>query len=216
MPSLQKDYYRYKNYFLDVLKLYKDRSDVKVFLEIILSLVSITVFAAFAIRPTILTILELNKEIKSKEEVVGKLNSKILSLQSANETLQAVAPDLIYLDQAVPPMAKPEDFVRQIEGLASTSTVSILGLSASDVILLGKPTSNKSREVEALPQSASEVPITVSVTGAYPNLMVFVSKLENLRRPIKIDSLSISAAETEEGKKITMVVTGRTPYLDGN
>ena len=37
-------YYRYRGYFLDILNLYKKRSDLRAFVEVILSLSTITIF----------------------------------------------------------------------------------------------------------------------------------------------------------------------------
>lgn len=215
MASWQRDYLRYKSFFLDILRVYRERPDFRAYLELVLSLVAITIFSAFAIRPTILTILELNKEINTKEDTLAKLNTKITNLQSANEELVAVSEDLTYVKQAVPSLAEPEQFIRQIEGLTSKHSVSILGLSASDVVLLGSAGSVKrSKETVELPRNASEVPITLSVTASYPSLLSFLKDLENLRRPIKIDSLSFNSTQTDEVKKIILVISGRTPYLN--
>lgn len=214
MASWQKDYARYKGFFLDILRVYRQRPDMQAFLEIILSLAAISIFAAFAIRPTILTILELNKEIKNKEDTTAKLEQKIVNLQTASSILESIGPDLVYLNQAVPTLAEPDEFIKQVEGHATLNSVNILGLAASDVVLAGKVEGGKkSKEIEALPQNAQEVPITLSVTGAYSNLLSFMKNLENLRRPIKIDSISITASETDEGKKIVLVISGRTPYV---
>jgi len=216
MASWQRDYSRYKNFFLDILRVYKERPDLRAFLEIGLSLTAIIIFSVFAIRPTILTILELNKEIKNKEDISLKLNEKITNLQKAGLILQEQAENLVFLTQAVPVLAEPESFIKQIEVTATSNSVTILGLSASEVVLLGDSESKKQKDVDTLPENAGEVPITISVTGTYPNLLTFLKILENLRRPIKVDTFSINSNTTDTGKILVMIVSGRTPYLNTN
>ena len=78
--SWRREYLRYKSYFLNVMGRYKERADVKVYLEILLSLATISVFAIFALRPTILTIAGLLKEIETKKETLAKMDEKISNL----------------------------------------------------------------------------------------------------------------------------------------
>ncbi|MDP1710294.1 MAG: hypothetical protein Q8L28_01635, partial [bacterium] len=79
----RKEYSRYKEYFLNVVNLYKQRADLRVFLEIILSLTTITIFAIFALKPTAVTIIGLVNEIKDKENSLSGLNQKINDLKTA-------------------------------------------------------------------------------------------------------------------------------------
>lgn len=214
----RKSYRRYKSFFLDIYNIYKRRPDVKMFLEIILSLITIAAFAAFALRPTVLTITQLLEEIEAKEETIEKMDTKIRNLQTAQNIYSQEQARLALLDQAVPENPSPETFVRQIEGLASTRNVSVLGMSVGEVVLVG-PVEEKKRsssDNEPLPQSANEVSFSVSVQGDYQQLSTFFSDLNNLRRPLKIDSINFNSAETEEGQTLVLVVQGRVPYLNQN
>jgi len=73
----KKGYSRYKELFLNTIHLYYSKPNIKIYLELILSITTIICFSLFAIKPTILTIIQLNKEIKSKEETLAKINQKI-------------------------------------------------------------------------------------------------------------------------------------------
>ncbi|MCK4588646.1 hypothetical protein KAT60_02400, partial [Candidatus Woesebacteria bacterium] len=81
----RRGYLRYKSYFLNVIVVYKRRKDLRMFLEITLSLVTISFFAVFALKPTLLTIAELTKEIKTKEETVAKMDEKIQNLERGQQ-----------------------------------------------------------------------------------------------------------------------------------
>jgi Tfp pilus assembly protein PilO len=64
-----------------------------------------------------------------------------------------------------------------------------------------------------LPEGAKSLTFSISVNGDYPQLSRFLSELENLRRPIKIDNSGLSSAQTEEGSELVLLVSGRAPYL---
>jgi Tfp pilus assembly protein PilO len=213
----RKSYLRYRTFFLNIYNIYKRRPDVKMFLEIILSLFTISIFATLALRPTVLTITQLLEEIEAKEETIEKMDTKITNLQTAQNIYAQEQSRIALLDQAVPEEPTPESFVRQIEGLASTRTVSVLGMSIGEVVLVGKEEEKKgSDELTPLPQNAGEVTFSVSVQGDYGQLDTFFNDLNSLRRPLKIDSINFNSAETEEGQTLVLVVQGRVPYLKEN
>lgn len=214
----RKSYLRYRTFFLNIYNIYKRRPDLKMFLEIILSLVTISAFGAFALRPTALTITQLLEEIDAKEETIEKMDTKIRNLQTAQNLYIQEQSRIALLDQAVPENPTPESFVRQMEGLASTRNVSVLGMSIGEVVLVGKKEEEKksSDELEPLPQNAGDVTFSISVQGGYAQLDTFFNDLNNLRRPLKIDSVNFNAAQTEEGQALVLVVQGRVPYLKEN
>lgn len=210
----KKDYLRYKDFFLNIVRLYKNKPNFKIYLELVLSLSAIVIFSIFAIRPTVITIIELNKEIRAKEETVSKLKQKIKNLQTASITLQSETARLPLITQAVPKLASPEVFIKQIESLAAQEGLSILRFSASDVLIVGKKDDIiKSKDFSNLEGSSDELPFSVSVTGPYLNLFNFLKSSEKLRRPIKVDSFTFSSSVTDSEKVLTLTITGRVPFL---
>lgn len=210
----KKDYFRYKDFFLNVLSFYNAKPNLRIYLELILSLSTIIVFALFAVKPTVLTIIELTKEIQTKEETSAKLKQKIRNLQTVSNLLQTQSEDIKYVDQAVPQTALPETLVKQIETISKENSLQILGFSASDVTLSGKEIeSKKTKKVDSLPNNANEFPFTFSASGTFPNIFSFLTKLEDLRRPVKFDSFILNSNVTEGGKVIVLTITGRVPYL---
>lgn len=201
----KRDYKRYQGFFLNILSIYNSRPNLKTYSELLLSLSTVIVFALFAIKPTVLTIIELNKELKIKEETSTKLKQKIKNLQVISNLLQSESQNIEFIDQAVPVVPEPDIFIRQIEIISQENSISILGFSTSDVILFGKEIEGKKIQ--------SELPFTLSATGSYQNIYSFIAKLENLRRPIKFDSFVINSNRTEDGKVLVLTVTGSVPFL---
>jgi Tfp pilus assembly protein PilO len=206
-------YLRYKERFFNIVAIYGQKPDIKAFLEILLSLGTISVFGIFALKPTLLTISQLITEVKGKEETLTKMEQKITDLNQAQNIFFQETEKINLIKSAVPENPDPQTFVRQIEGVASKNSVSILGISLGEVTLVGtEQTKAKSKE-SPLPPGASGLSYSISVSGNYINLFSFLSDLENLRRPLKIDNLGITLSETEDGKTIIMIISGRAPYL---
>lgn len=212
--GIKKNYTRYREFFLNIWRLYNTKPSLKIYLELILSISTIAVFAVFAIKPTVLTIIDLNKEINAKEESVLKLKQKVKNLQIANNILQTEESKLLLIDQAVPSNPTPETLIKQMETLASQSLVQLLSFSISEVNLVGKKEiKKKSSDLISLPEGSSELSFTFSATGQYINLLNLVKGMENLRRPIKIDSFLLNANVSETNKDLTLTIAGRVPFI---
>lgn len=199
----RKDYLRYKGFFLDILTIYNSRPNLKAYLELILSLGTIVIFSIYAIKPTVLTIVELNNEIKSKENTVLLLTQKISNLKIASNLLQKESQNLEIIDNAVPTGANVEQLVKQIEKIALDNSVAIRNFSSTNIFLKG----NSDKKVE------SELPVSFSITGNYQNLFQFLQTIENLRRPFRIDSFVFNSNITADNEKfIVLTISGNVPY----
>ena len=211
----KKDYTRYKDFFLNVVAAYNNKPDLKIYLELVLSLITIVAFSVFAIRPTLLTIIQLTKEIADKEESVINLNQKIKDLQTANFLLQSRTDDLILISQAVPDGPSPDIFIRQIEKIIKDSNLSIINFSISDVVYLGenKKTSKSDVSLEELAKGSDSLPFTISLTGNYQSIYNFLNVMENMRRPVKIDTLAINSNTLDLENKLILNLSGRIPYI---
>jgi len=214
-PAWRNNYLRYKTYFLNISAQYSKREDVKKFLELLLSLATISIFAVFAIRPTLITIAELFKEIQGKKTTVAQLDEKIRNLTAAQASFESQKDTIALLDTAVPAEPKPDSFIRQFEGIIGQNTLEILSISVEGATLLGTPKVEDSKVEDAatLPEDSSGLAFVLNVSSTYPSLATFLADLERLRRPIKIDSISFNSSITEGGKELNLVVNGRTPYL---
>ena len=206
-------YLRYKRLFLNIAALYNQRQDTKAFLELFLSLGAITIFGLFALRPTLLTIAQLYREIQAKEEMVVQLNQKVQAFVQAQTIFNQERSRIELLSSAIPEKPTPELFVRQVEGLVGKHGVEILGLSLGKATLLGASTGETQTSKNKLPAGAGGLSFSLSTKSNYSALSSFLSDLESLRRPIKVDTFSINAAETEGEDFLILVITGQTPYF---
>jgi hypothetical protein len=214
----QKSYYRYKSYFLNVYNLYKQRPDLRIYLELLLSIGTISFFLAVALRPTALTIIQLLDQIKAKKETVSQLDTKIQNIQKAQTVYEQEQGRLVLLDTSIPSDPTPETFVRQLEGLANNTSTNILGMTMGETVLVGSSIEpiKKAKDLKAFPDNSGDITFSISVTGDYSNLDSFFKNLENMRRPVKVDAVTVNVNSTDQGKQIVLVVSGRIPFLNNN
>lgn len=210
----REQYYRYREFYLNIQSLYKQRADVRAFLEIILSVSTVIIFLAFALRPTALTIISLYGQIQEKKQTTAELAQKLNDLQTANAVFannQSFAPDV---DTAINNAPKPDLVTEQIQALSAKDSVNILGISIGDIFVSGSPVARKpAAGTKPLPDGALEMPISISIKGSYQSLSSFLKDLENLRTIINLDSVGISSSTSSQGQTIVSVIAGRAPYL---
>jgi hypothetical protein len=212
--SWRKEYVRYRSFFMNIYRVYTSRRDLKMFIEIILSLFTISFFTFVALKPTALTITQLLEDIKLKESTVAKLDEKIVNIKEAQRIFTQEGSRLDILDQALPDSPTPETFTRQVEGIARLHGVKINNLVIDEVVLIGKSKFVQTQtDLENLPEGAEGAIFSLNLLGGYESLSSFLGDLENLRRPTKIDHVIINIAEVDGERLLTMSVTGRMPYL---
>lgn len=199
---------------MNVMQVYKKNADLRAFLEVSLSLSTVTIFLVFALKPTALTIISLLQQIKEKQSTVASLDLKTRNLQTASAVFtqyQDVIPDV---NIAVSTAADPDVITKQVQGIASKDGVTILGLSIGQITIVGKDNSpKKTQDYKPLAGNPKEMPISVSVKGDYPSLLSFTKDFENMRVVSKIDVLGINSSQTEAGHSIVAIISGRVPYL---
>ena len=210
----KRDYVKYKELFLKLLIIYKKRNDVRMFLEILLSLITITIFSIFALKPTLLTISQLIKDNREKEETINKMEQKIKNIATAQNIYNQNIEKISLIEQAIPNTPTPENLLRQIEGIAYTNSVTVIGSSVNEVVLIGEEKKKKNKnEIKNLPENVSTITFSVNLTGPYLSLYSFLFDLENSRRPLIINSININSSKKENESIIVMLITGQTPYI---
>jgi Tfp pilus assembly protein PilO len=209
----KRSYYRYKDFFLNISALYKEKADLRAFLEIVMSITAVIVFLLFALKPTALTIISLLKQISGEKTTLVALTQKVDDLNKAKALLAQNQNYIPNINLAVPSLPNPDILSKQISGLASKNSIQVLGIAVNQVALVGSTTAQRaSSDLKAMPEGASEMPFSISVKGDYANLISFIKDFENLRVAIKIDSLGISSSNTDTGRVIVAVISGRVPF----
>jgi hypothetical protein len=219
-PNWRNRYLRYRAYFLNVMLKYREKPQVRAYLEILLSFVTISVFGVFAIKPTAVTIAQLLKEIEAKKAIVAQMEAKIGNLEEAQRVYTDNSEKIAILESAIPKRPSPQEFARQVEGLSGKNQVEILKVTTSGGPLVGKPKVEPvivEEGVEAPPQELFPLlnfSINMKVsTPQYGSLSAFTSDiLYKIRNPIRLDVIRMDTQSEKEGKSIILIINGKIPY----
>lgn len=200
--NYREQYARYTRYFRWLRESYGTRPAVRASLELLFTLLTISFFAAFAIRPTAKTIGELFANIKAQQEIASKLDQKLKDLETAQNVLRGEEGRLGLLDQTLPLNPDPGGLLEQIEGLSANHSATLLSLSLEDATLLG-------------PKEENNVKVAFSVAGSYDSLISLLSDTENLRRVVKVETISFSQGKGSLSGRLILAITGKAYYYKG-
>ena len=182
------------NYYQKLSVVYQ-KPEIRVPVEIILSVFASVFLIMAAVRPTLVTVTELKKKIADQELVERKLETKINKLVQARNQLDKFADDLVLFERAVPENYTYANLAKKVEIIAYEQDVSIESLSFS-------PTTIVSDTKEPV-NTVEEFLINFDVVGNEVQLVNFLKEVENLDRVSLISSVELAKVkerEVAEGK----------------
>jgi FtsZ-binding cell division protein ZapB len=172
-----------------------DKPKNRVYTAIIFSFLAISLFGWYAIKPTIQTILVLQKEIEEKQAVNSKMDQKIENLIKARAALDAIAPQLYLIDEAVPNEAEALDLSLQLRNLINESSATIAALTVSQVPLT--PVDATAIKTDQRLKS-TDFMVSTTIGGGYDSFENVLRNINILRRLVSIQSMTIRVAKGEE------------------
>lgn len=179
----------------------------QVSLELFLTVGLVIFLALFAIRPTLLTMSDLLKEIEDKTELEEQFNKKIAALNSAQSLYLSLEQRLPILDAAIPSTPETIRTLKIIEKLATEEGVVLNSVSVTEV----PETPAEIPNFEQL--SRVNIDIALSVTGDYTSIKNFVAGLQNSQRTFVIDSVVFRISESRGDKQLRASVLIKAPYF---
>lgn len=178
----------------------------RVSVELFLSIGAVIFFAIFAIRPTLLTMSDLIKEIEDKRQLDKQMAQKIAALSSAQSEYLKLQERVGVLDEAVPTGPNLIGLFKIIEKLASDNQLVITAMSVNDVPkdIVGEPAFDQLER--------KNLEFTVGITGDYASVRTFVNQLSQVRRTILVDRVTFSVSDVRGSKRLDAVVSVNAPY----
>jgi Tfp pilus assembly protein PilO len=200
MKSRSSLYSRYFTYIKPLGKL----PIVKNYGPTVFTLLTISTLIFFAIKPTVETILILQKKLAQQEEVLQKVTQKANNLALGKKNFDNLDPEIKNkITAAIPDNVSLKSLIQSLEQAARNHEASVSALQIQPLVIDSK-TGNQMR-------SLSEVSFTFNVEGKYANLVALLKDLKNSARLLSIENLSLSkASETEN---LIMSLSGKTFYL---
>jgi len=179
----------------------------KVSIELFLSIGTVVFFAIFAIRPTLLTMSDLIKEIDDKKQLDQKLDQKIAALSTIQNVYSSLENRLGVLDQAIPSQPEFENVLKIIEKIASEQQIAISNIQVKEIPKLAP------EDVPFKQKQRISLPISITVTGDYQAIRNFVEAIITTRRSLIIDSMIFSVNEERGIKKLQTNITINMQYF---
>lgn len=196
----QSRYSRYFTYIKPVVRL----PIVRTYGSTIFTIFAITIFIFFAIKPTVETILVLQKKLETSSEVLGKINKKANDLSLAKQNYQDLDQDVKdQIQTAIPDTVDLKSVIQTLEQAAQKNEASVSALQVQPLVIEPKK--------DNLIGSLEEVTFTFNVEGSYPNLISLLQDLKSSVRLISIDNLSLNKVSEEGG--LVMSISGKAYYL---
>jgi Tfp pilus assembly protein PilO len=204
---------RTTNKYSQDLRRYYRMPAVQTSLTLVLSLFVMAFFIAFALRPTILSIVSLRKNITESEKTLKTLETKVNNLQKASVALDSIKPFLPTLNREIPNEgAEYSPLIMAVEALAQENNVQLESESIGSTLLFSRLispfTPNRSQNIIVLPFS-------VRVIGNYTNAYAFLTQLVSLERIILVESVTVSREASSKNTTgvVALNISGSTYYL---
>lgn len=196
----KKRSFRYYTYIEPVIK----APFVKSYGFPILTIVAVAIFAVFAIKPTVETIVSLQKDLANQEEILAKATKKSGDLSAAVTNYRAIENQkLASIQTSIPDNPKVQSIISSLEGAAKVPQASISAIQFQPISYI------KSQDLAKM--GLSEVQFTYNIEGTFDSLKRVLQNLGTSQRLITIDIITIN--KLEGGKGLLMSVVGKAYYL---
>ncbi|OGG01362.1 hypothetical protein A2Z33_02325 [Candidatus Gottesmanbacteria bacterium RBG_16_52_11] len=209
----QNKYQKFRRYYRSIEPVF-DRPRTRVYTAIIFSFLAISLFGWYAIRPTIQTILHLQREIEDKSKLNAQMEQKIADLIEVQSAYELAKPLLYLVTEAVPVNSEPLNAVTQVRNLVATTEATMSSIQVAAVPLVSSP-SAKPRQTAA--EDKNEFPATAMLSGNYESIEQFLKGILTMRRIISIQHISLhpdeqSSDQTDTGIPVQLTVQMRAYY----
>ncbi|MFA6814339.1 MAG: type 4a pilus biogenesis protein PilO [Candidatus Pacebacteria bacterium] len=179
----------------------------RVSIELILSILIVIFFALFAIRPTLITMADLVKEIQDKKELTQQMNLKLASLASAQEQYTLYQPQFYLLEETIP---RQLDLVKSLKKLEKLAGEGQLVINVMSLTKVPKTVEEGSLSNEFSNYQRDFLEINIEVIGSYLQIREFVEKIMNLRQVIIVDQVVVERMTESDNLSASLKVS--LPY----
>ncbi|MBI5355993.1 hypothetical protein HZB78_00065 [Candidatus Collierbacteria bacterium] len=187
----RKQYQEYRHYIDSLVEKAKAPA-ARVSLAIVGAIAFAIILMVFALRPTLITIAGLWREINVEKTTIIALDRKVKLLQAAKQNYDEAGSQLYLLDRAIPKAVEVESMAKELEILAAENSLKTLEFREEKFWLLSPSPTGIS------PVNVSGIDINISVGGQESGIRDFAGNLERLSRMAKINAITVRAVPEKE------------------
>lgn len=193
----------YSRYFTHIKPIAK-HPIIKNYGPTIFTLITMSILILFAIKPTVETILVLQKKLADSDQVLQRITQKANNLSLARKNYDALNRDIKdKISSLIPDTLSLKTTIQSLEQTAKIHDASISALQIQPLVV-----ENKS---ETSVGSLAEISFIFNIEGNYQNLINFLQDLNMSSRLISINKLSLSKAG--DNSTLIMSLSGKAYYL---
>ncbi|MEK7458346.1 MAG: type 4a pilus biogenesis protein PilO [Patescibacteria group bacterium] len=164
----------------------------KVSVELLATLIVVIVLAFFAIRPTLLTMSQLLKDIDDRKKTGDSLSKKIATLSTLSAEYPTMRREVSLLDIAIPNTPNFDGFMRRLEKIAANNNLIIESIQATQ---LPKETATNIGADTAF--QITSFSISINFKGEYAKVRNTLNELMTMDRYATLNSLTFNAKRDE-------------------
>ncbi len=148
-----------------------ERQKFIAYFYITISLFTLSFFGFFAIRPTIITIVNLDRQLKDSEQVLSRIKEKQGDLAKLTAQQESLKNEIALVEKAIPNAPKIPYLSRQIETVALRNNVNLTSLNFGTVDVS-----------KAAPGSLLSFSISITAEGSENDVNKFIRELTSIDR----------------------------------
>lgn len=201
-----------KQYVQDLRRYYRMPA-FQVSLTLVMSLFLMAIFVVFALRPTLLSIVNLKKTIDESKKVLQQLETKVSYLQKASSQLEKLKPLVPAINASTPTSgAMYSPLTLALEEIAYQTNVVLESESLGSTLLYSRILSPFTPSKN---QKIIDLPVNMKVSGTYPDVTGFLNKLLKMERIIAVDNITITkqAGTKTAAVNVTINISGNAYYM---
>lgn len=186
-------------YYKDIREKLKEKHTQAVTMAI-LSFLSLALFGAFAINPTLSTITQLHRQLADRREVKQKLDEKIRNISILQDRFLAIQNDIPAVEEALPTKPNAPYLLGQLSSVSQASNV-FLSQIQIDTVPLSVPPDER----------VTTFSFTIKAEGTRENITNFIKELSNFNRIVVLSE--ISASQDIQASPLTEVTLRGNSYF---
>jgi Tfp pilus assembly protein PilO len=172
----------------------------------IFTLLVIIIFIFFAIKPTVETILVLQKKIENANQILKQLDDKSNNLAQGKKNYDSLNPQIkVKINSSIPDLVQLKTIAQTLEQLSASRDASVSALQIQPIVILPI-------NAEGLGQ-LEEINFTFNTEGSYPNLSSILQQVLQSSRLFSINNVNIRKVD-DGGSSLLMSIIGKAFYLN--
>lgn len=199
--SLRRDFRSAASIRADIQQFYS-KPLTRVSFELIVSILTVIVFALFALRPTLITMSELLRDIQEKQVLDEQLGEKISSLATAQSEFLVYQPQILALDSVIMRNASLEEVAYYLESLIADSGLQVQRLAFGQIPVITTFPEDSSRTQPVLTKYQAQI----VVEGELSDLQEFLARVEQVKPLFSVNGWSVSPTASEDRPPIESAI----------